>query len=620
MSTLTLMTKLDLSNNMLSRISVVMGAWQRLEYLDMSGNVISELPQTLGNLRRLQTLRLGNNKLTALPPYMIKLTNMTELFLGGNELQELFTGVDRCGNLKRLALDNNLFPCLPYELARITTLRELSMEGNPLVSPPPEIRDRGTGKVMDYLKRFDEATKTHHLQLDRMGLLTFPLEIVALSQLKSLDIAANEIQSLPSVIGKMAGLELLRVDHNKILQLPVEMGSIFSLREFTFEGNELRTPPLEVLEHSTHAILEYLKRMQVARKTQALDLRALELRRTPVEVAFMTGLTSLSLENNKINKLFVGVGQLTLLSELLLDYNELQTLPRTVANLTNLTKLSLAHNKIKHMSEWLLPRLPLRTLNACDNLIQELPFSLLKFTSMTALNVDMNPFTDPPREVVVAGQKQIFRYLQMLQNAGTSNVLDLSHLGLLHFPPWHCKLTTLTALKLDYNLLESLPKDIEKLLKLEVLSVKNNKLTHLPLELGYLRRLKTLETAGNDLKTPPPEVCKAGAQLAVTFLANVLHAAESKQVELKQMTLAAVPEIVFEQTSITRLDLSDNLIISLPPQLLLMSTLRELVLNNNKLKELPEDIGEICCSRAKHRSTGSLCPRGSSLTLTISII
>jgi Leucine-rich repeat (LRR) protein len=71
-----------------------------------------------------------------------------------------------------------------------------------------------------------------------------------------------------------------------------------------------------VLEHSTHAILEYLKRMQVARKTQALDLRALELRRTPVEVAFMTGLTSLSLENNKIQKLFAGLGCLTLLSEL----------------------------------------------------------------------------------------------------------------------------------------------------------------------------------------------------------------------------------------------------------------------------------------------------------------
>ena len=337
----------------------------------------------------------------------------------------------------------------------------------------------------------------------------FPLEIVALSQLKSLDIRANEIQSLPSAVGKMGGLEVLRVDCNQIMQLPVEMGTIFSLREFTFEGNELRTPPLEVLEHSTHAVLEYLKRMQMARKTQQLDLRALELRRTPVEVAFMTGLTSRSLENNQIQQLFVGFGQLTPLSELLLDYNELQTLPRTVANLTNLTKLSLAHNKIKHMTEWLLPRPPLRTLNACDNLIQELPYSLLKFTKGTALNVDMSPFTDPPREVVVAGQRQIFRYLKMLQEASSSNTLDLMHLGLLKFPVMHCEMTTLTALKLDYNLLEALPKELAKMLKLEVLTVTDNRLTHLPLELGYLRRLKTLETSGNDMKTPPPEVCNA---------------------------------------------------------------------------------------------------------------
>jgi Leucine-rich repeat (LRR) protein len=391
------------------------------------------------------------------------------------------------------------------------------------------------------------------------------------------------------------------------------MGSIFSLREFTFEGNEvltlpallvqkckkltrrnalqLRTPPLEVLEHSTHAILEYLKRMQVARKTQALDLRALELRRTPVEVAFMTGLTSLSLENNKIQKLFAGLGCLTLLSELLLDYNELQTLPRTVANLTNLTKLSIAHNKIKHMGEWLLPRLPLRVLNATNNLIQELPFSLLKFTKMMSLKVDMNSFTDPPREVVVAGQKYIFHYLKALQDASTSNILDFSHLGLLNFPALHCDMTALTCLMLDYNLLQSLPAGIGKLLKLETLSVKDNKLTQLPLELGYLRRLKVLETAGNELNTPPPEVCKAGAQLAVTFLANVLHAAESRRVELKQMMLASVPEIVFQQTSITCLDLSENEITSLPLQLLLMTTLTELVLDKNQLKELPEDIG-----------------------------
>ena len=114
---------------------------------------------------------------------------------------------------------------------------------------------------------------------------------------------------------------------------------IYTLRELTLTGNELRTPPPEILEQSTQAVTEYLKRMLDARDTMRLDLRSLGLTRAPVEVAFMTGLTMLSLENNQLSKVFVGVGQLSLLTELRLDYNQLQTLPRTVGRLTNLTAL-----------------------------------------------------------------------------------------------------------------------------------------------------------------------------------------------------------------------------------------------------------------------------------------
>ncbi len=147
------------------------------------------------------------------------------------------------------------------------------------------------------------------------------------------------------VIDHMLSLEKLQIDNNKLIQLPVELGSIVSLREMSFQGNDLRTPPSEILEHGTSAITEYLKRMLAARSTMKLDLGALHLLRTPVEVSFMTGLTSLSLVNNHMHKIFVGIGLLTLLTELNFDYNELQTLPRTVCNLTNLTVLSMAHNK-----------------------------------------------------------------------------------------------------------------------------------------------------------------------------------------------------------------------------------------------------------------------------------
>ena len=80
---------------------------------------------------------------------------------------------------------------------------------------PQEIRERGAEKVMDYLRRMDASTRTHHLDLAGIGLLTFPLEIVALEQLKSLDVSGNSIEALPSVIGNMGGLELLRVDNNR---------------------------------------------------------------------------------------------------------------------------------------------------------------------------------------------------------------------------------------------------------------------------------------------------------------------------------------------------------------------------------------------------------------------
>lgn len=155
----------------------------------------------------------------------------------------------------------------------------------------------------------------------------------------------NEIEVIPPVIDRMVGLEKLCLDNNRLIQLPVELGAVAALREMTLAGNDLRTPPSEILDQGTGMICEYLKRMMAARRTMVLDLGALELRRTPVEVAFMTGLTKLSLVNNHLHKIFVGIGQLTLLTELNLDYNELQTLPRTVNNLTNLTVLSMAHNR-----------------------------------------------------------------------------------------------------------------------------------------------------------------------------------------------------------------------------------------------------------------------------------
>jgi internalin A len=142
-----------------AQVSVTLGALHALRYLDLSGNLIEDLPTTLGQLRNLNVLKLGGNRLSSLPPFTAQLEQLKELCVEGNQLQALFPGIDRCRRLAKLVLSDNKMPCVPYELARITALREIVMEGNPLVSPPPEIRQRGTPTVLQYLARFEEAER-----------------------------------------------------------------------------------------------------------------------------------------------------------------------------------------------------------------------------------------------------------------------------------------------------------------------------------------------------------------------------------------------------------------------------------------------------------------------------
>ena len=80
--------------------------------------------------------------------------------------------------------------------------------------------------------------------------------------------------------------------------------------------------------------------------------------------------------------------------------------------------------------------------------------------------MELNPFEDPPREVVVAGQASIFRYLSTLHTAATTHTIDFSRLGLRAFPVCHCARSSLTRLTLYHNELESLPDEVSQMVRL----------------------------------------------------------------------------------------------------------------------------------------------------------
>lgn len=84
--------------------------------------------------------------------------------------------------------------------------------------------------------------------------------------------------------------------------------------------------------------------------------------------------------------------------------------------------------------------------------------------------------------------------------------LNLSLMGLTSLPPEIGRLSSLTKLLLQDNLLTSLPPELSQVSPLSVLWLYNNQLTSLPPELRNLSRLKHLFLHGNSALRLPPEV------------------------------------------------------------------------------------------------------------------
>jgi hypothetical protein len=173
--------------------------------LDLYGLNLTELPPEIGQLTNLEFLGLHYNSLTSLPPEIGQLTNLRVLYLWQNQLTSL-----------------------PPEIGQLTQLEGLGVSNNQLTSLPPEI-----------------------------GLL---------SSLEWLNVDGNQLTSLPPEIGQLTNLRGLRLVGNQIRHLPTQMSNLNNLNcleaancHLNLEYNPLISPPPEVVEQGTVAVLDYLR-------------------------------------------------------------------------------------------------------------------------------------------------------------------------------------------------------------------------------------------------------------------------------------------------------------------------------------------------------------------------
>ena len=286
-----------------------------------------------------------------------------------------------------------------YALAELVAIRE-EREANLASAEKLALEIRKLGAMLVYVKEGDQSIlddickkigiQPEHISFDKFGRLT---ELVFSSPMMTV---------LPPEIGQFTQLKILT------------LGNI--------EGNSLKTLPPEIGQLS---------------ELNKLSILGTKISVLPSEIAHLTNLTSLALNNNNnLKKLPECIGQLTNLTSLDLGQNNLRELPEWIGQLANLTSLDLGQNNFSELPEWLSRLTNLTSLDLGQNNLKELPMWLVQLTSLTSLNLSGTNLMGLPK------------WLSQLINIAS---LNLSNTNLMEIPEWLTQLKHLEVLYLDNN-------------------------------------------------------------------------------------------------------------------------------------------------------------------------
>jgi len=395
-SLLTDLTVLAFTRNQLTNINeVIAECCTRLSELHVAFNNISSLPANLSRCNEsMQTLDLENNRFTKLPAVAIKLTQLRSLKLAGNAVEEL-----------------------PLELGKLMYLEEITVPTSDLGNVPRDVVQAGGKAIIRYVCGIADCAASGLLDLSSMNLHVLPPSIRDLtSSLTYLKLDQNPLKRLPNWLGEMQQLNRVSLRETPMVRLPATLGAVATLEEVVLDvdSTTLLSPPVEVVAAGREAILSYLRRSYSAVIHRQLDLSGFGLKLFPLlALSTPTTLTSLSLNDNNLDKV-----------------------PDELATITGLVMLSLSNNHISSLPAQMFLAMPmLKSINVGGNPLERLPLTLGGLSKLEYLEFDASDIlVSPPRDITVKSVVAVVTYLKRAWNGRKSGKLDLSGLDLTDIP------------------------------------------------------------------------------------------------------------------------------------------------------------------------------------------
>lgn len=336
-------------------------------YLDLGKLGLKFIPREIADLPQLLILDISFNKIARLEN-LEQLSNLQRLNISNNKITKI-ENLDRLLSLQELIVSNNKIGSIE-NLTSLSNLRELDISSN-------------------------KITK---------------IENLLLANLQELDISNNKITKIEN-LNHLPNLQGIDLGINQIVRLE-NLDSLPELRKLYISINQIsklenldKLPNLQQLDISSNQIttLENLERLS---SLQKLDVSA-----------------------NQITKI-ESLEQLLELQELYINSNKILKID-PIEHLYNLKHLDARGNLISDVSP-LLPFLlrlqnPLKLVlrewhytNMANIIVKESPAviystRLMNWGRAGEINVEYNPITTPPMEIVRQGNEAVLRYLEELE-------------------------------------------------------------------------------------------------------------------------------------------------------------------------------------------------------------
>lgn len=208
-----------------------------------------------------------------------------------------------------------------------------------------------------------------------------------------LDISNLELPYISKQVTDATFLEELYADHNLLDEIEGSIGRLFNLRILSLTWNRIENPlPLPLFE------------MGVLRE---LRLSHNQLDVIEPEVANLSNLQKLLLDDNNLLEVPPELGRRTNLKHLALDKNELTDLPPRMANMFLLNILTLSRNLLTFIPKCIFSMQKLKVLHLHYNQIPEFPAQLSQLKNLQELNMAVNLLTGEPLAVAQLTRKPI---------------------------------------------------------------------------------------------------------------------------------------------------------------------------------------------------------------------